>query len=165
MKLEVKLDGLDKLEKELNKVYKNLVSGTNLAITDVAENIRQVAKDKAPSTTRQQLKKSISISESSNGTFNKSRVYIDTSIAPYAKYVYFGTIGVWWVGESKLKNSSKELMDVYAYYSYVDEETGDTVWQVKGQEPKMFLEEAIETTESQNIDIAKSTIAREIKKG
>lgn len=173
MDIEIKIDGIKELERNLNKVYESMIKGANKGIKDVAENIQSVSRDKAPTDGRNILKNSIFVSETKEKALNMYEIYVDTIACPWAWYVYFGT-GVrgqgkkklyWWVGESKLENSTPELMDSAGFYKKLNEETGEYMWKVYGQRPKPFMNEAIEETMNQNRDIISRAIRNEIRKG
>ena len=173
MDIEIKIDGIKELEKNLNKVYESMIKGANKGMRDVSENIQSVAKSIAPTDGRNLLKNAIMTMESSGNPFNVYDIYVDIVACPFAYYVYFGTgiygkgkkLYVWFVGESSLKNSTPDLMDTYNYRSFINDKTGEIVWEVHGQKPKRFLEEAVETTSNQNRDIISKAIRNEIRKG
>ena len=188
MDIEIKIDGIKELERNLNKVYEGMIKGANKGMKEVSENIQSVAKSIAPSDGRNLLKNAIMTMESSGRPFNVYNVYIDVVVCPFATYVYFGT-GIysgsgkyyWWVGESQLENSSVDIISKYKYKGngspdkYIYSSRGERMWRIRGQKPKRIFEggygeiseneSAIYVTKEQNRDIISRAIRNEIRKG
>ena len=183
-KLKAKIDGQDNIINKLNKLKENINDGSNKALEQIIEKMKQFTIDEAPKNTGILSNNIHSIVENGENNEFIYKIYLDSAEIPWLMYVYHGTgnssdgvkpskgKGMWFVPVTTASqtSSSGDLTKYYGdpvTYNFGGKDNKNEVlgWQVWGQKPNKFIDRALKRTKEVSLNIFKETIDTYVMKG
>ena len=160
--IEIEID-VAKFEKDINDLVKDVKNGIEEGIKLATTNTRMIAmilvEYEAFNTGK--LRNSVETELNIKPNEIVGEIFVDINQVPYIMYVYYGT-GIyrgrkgWWTNKKNVINAEKYRTPTR------NASNGETYIYFKGQRPKPFLEEALNSTIEENMDIILNAIDRAI---